>query len=130
MNELTRVAIVGTAQASDATRDASGTDADGLVAKLELPERERALLLRAGAAAVLRRAGRAPAMSTLAVAPAAPETLRAASPRLGALLRSMLEGIDNEALPEALAAMAQAKLRLPHELLPLALRIEGGELRA
>lgn len=121
MSDLLRLAILGTAQAAGSAD--SGTDADALVAKLALPngERERALLLRAGAAAVLRRAGtRAAALAELP-APAIPETLTRASASLAGLLAGLLEGDSHELLAEALEGMAERALRLPEELLPLAL---------
>ena len=56
MSELLRVAVVGTARSG--TTEVSASPADALVDQLPALGRERALLLRAGAQAVLRRAAR------------------------------------------------------------------------
>ena len=132
MSELLRMAILGTGQTGGPV-PSSETAADELVAKvgLESRERERELLLRAGSAFVMRRAGviaeKWPEDELIAEAPS--EERRRASVRLGDMLRSMLLGEMNEILAEALAGMDRARIRLPEELLPLALDQRGSELR-
>src|SRR5687768_10079568 len=133
MSELLRMAILGTGQTAGPV-PASETAADALVAKLGLEasrDRERELLLQAGASFVLRRAGmiaeRWPEEELIAEAPG--EERRRASARLSDLLRSMLLGEMNDILEEALAGMDRARIRLPEELLPLALDQRGRELR-
>jgi hypothetical protein len=46
------------------------------------------------------------------------------------MLGDMLQGHHEELLPEALRLLARAGLRLPHALLPAALRVRGDELQA
>ena len=128
MTDLLRTAIVGTAQAAASTVDAGGA-ADDLVARLGPLERERALLLRAGAHALLRRAARVPATGVPAGDAAGEESLRLPSPRAAALLRELLDEDEGELLMEALARMERACLRLPEELLPKALGKAAPALR-
>lgn len=134
MSELLRVAILGTGQVSSHVE--TETDADALIAELGFgaqdaaTERERRLLLGAGAASISRRAGTRARPWAEPVEPAAAESRRRASPALASLLAGFLAGDHKELLPEALEATARAGLRLPEELLPLALSERDPELRA
>lgn len=121
MSELLRAAIVGTAHSGDRAADRAGSAADALLDHLPGAERERALLLRAGAHAVLRRAGRILPARASSLPAAEPEVLRPSSAALTTALRVLLESND-ELLSEALERMAKAQLRLAPELLPLALQ--------
>lgn len=131
MNDLLRAAMLGTRQHGGPLPQ-SGTEIDPLIAQLALErDRERALLLSAGGADFLRRAGATalalPEDVALVAAPA--ESQRRASPRLGALLTTLFRDNSSELLREALELMAAAKLRLPEELLPLALGERDLEVR-
>lgn len=129
MSDLLRVAILGTAHSGDRTPDLTGSEADALVAKLPELERERALLLRAGAEAIMRRAARVLPERRAHLPLAAAETLRASSPQLTAAVRMLLDESE-ELLAEALARMVRARMRLAPELLPLALDQTDPALRA
>lgn len=121
MSDFVRTAILGTGQLDDPSHDLTGSAADELVARLGACERERAFLLRAGVHATLRRAARLPLQGIAPPAPAAPDTSRCASPKLAALLVSLLDGGEMAILGEALDRLAAAGMRLSPELLPRAL---------
>jgi hypothetical protein len=126
MTALTRTAILGTGQVA-AGNDESGTFSDELVARVPSLSREWALLLRAGAATVVRLAGARPlAVSVSDQAP--PETRLRVPTSVSQLLAAMLNGAQREVLPEALEVLAARGFRLPEELLPIAL-IEEDEAR-
>lgn len=129
MSELARTAVLGTGQVSSDDGDGTGTPVDGLVDKLGPCERERALLLRVGAAAVLQRAGKRPQTFTGTLAAAPSETLERPSTRLTELLRNMTDDGLADLLPEASAAMQKRGLRLPEEMLPVALSERALERR-
>jgi hypothetical protein len=133
MSGLARVAILGTSQVPSGEALSTGTPADSLLARLKLegPDaRELELLFRAGSAAVVRRAGFAPRASVeITTEPAPDESLRRASPRLGALLVSLFGGEPRDVLPEALSEMKKAGIRLPEELLPQVLGERDRKLR-
>ncbi|HST87201.1 MAG TPA: DUF5691 domain-containing protein [Ktedonobacterales bacterium] len=133
MDTLTAAALAGTSQRPSADL-ASGTDVDALAERLaeRLPngEAERTLLLQAGALAVYRLAGRLPeALPADPPAPAPAETLPVCSPGAAELLRQLLSGRNADLLPEALERMRAAGLRLPPDLLSLALRSREREPR-
>lgn len=122
MDTLTTAALAGTSQ-RPGTDLATGTKVDALAARLPDGEAERTLLLQAGALAVYRLAGRIP--ETLPADPSAPapaETLPVCSPGAAEILRQLFSGRNTDLLPEALERMRAAGLRLPPDLLPLALR--------
>jgi hypothetical protein len=78
-------------------------------------------LLRAGAAAVLRRAAHVFPPPIAAGEAAAPDQRPPTSPRLTDLLFALLESSEAELLADALQRTARAGLRLAPHLLPLAL---------
>jgi hypothetical protein len=134
VSELSRTAILGTGQAPG--RPKSETDADGLIDALDLSSdeerdtaRERELLLRAGAAAVLQRAGTLALLWSAPIPTAGEETEQRASASLGGMLAGLLGGDFRELLAETFEKMAAARLRLPEELLPAALAEEDPALR-
>jgi hypothetical protein len=129
MDTIVALALVGTAKHNtlDITTD---TPVDALMEQLSVDEIERKLLLSAGAWGIHRQAGQVPeAIPTPAkVAPA--ESLAACSPEIAKLVESMLKGEHDELLPEAMERMQRAGLRLPYELLPVALGMQSKEIRA
>lgn len=129
MNDLLRTALLGTGQVP-ASADSTGTAADALVDSLRLAERERALLLRAGSAAVLRRAGARAISFEGQLDPAAPESRARPSPRLCGFLEQVLSGQHADLVPEVTRGLERCGLRLPEEQLPRALAEREPELRA
>lgn len=129
MSEFLRAAIVGTGQSTRSSSELTGTAVDDLVARLGELDRERALLLRAGGRAALRRAA-APLITGTSSLPRAPaESLGLPSPAASEVLAQLLESDQDELLLEALERLASARLRLPEALLPLALQSAGALAR-
>lgn len=110
MSDLLRTAILGTGHVDGASLELSGSAADVLVERLGLSERERALLLRAGGYATLRRAAMLPAKRNVDVEPAPEETRPPTSPRLSALLAALFDRGETAVLREALERVARAGL--------------------
>jgi Family of unknown function (DUF5691) len=129
MDAIVTAALIGTAHPQNIATS-TGTPLDTLTEKLPSGETERNLLLSAGAWALYKQAGRIPDSQSQLPEPTAPETLPLCSAELATLLESMLEGEQQELLSEALACMHHAALRIPHELLPTALAVQGTELRS
>lgn len=117
---LTAAALVGTARLGpDPTL--TGTPVDDLVAQLGDLDRERALLLRAGALAIYREAGQLPTRLPDPLPDPAPTAdLAVCSPRAADIVQILLKQYVS-LLPEALDRLIAAGLRLPPELLPLVL---------
>ncbi|WIG58062.1 MAG: hypothetical protein OJF49_000807 [Ktedonobacterales bacterium] len=122
MHDLLTTALVGTAQAG-AVSPTTDTEVDTLTEQLPADDAERRLLLTAGAAAMYALAGYVPEMLAATPEPASAETLPACSPGTTVLLRDLLANRQGVLLPEALARLQNAGLRLPPDLLPLALDV-------
>ncbi len=128
MDELSRVALVGTQQAGTEL-PAAEPGVQPLFDRLPSPGRERELLLRAGAGAVYRRAGVAARRIAELPAAAPAESQRACGPALTGLLHALLTGTHGAVLLEALELLSAAGLRLPPELLPDVLDVSDRDLR-
>ncbi|RYD79587.1 MAG: hypothetical protein EOP84_12845, partial [Verrucomicrobiaceae bacterium] len=115
-NDLVTAALLGM-ERNPQTPPVPGTLAEVLPDVQSLP-REELFLATAGAYATWRRAGIKPAQITAAVQYADAEELPAVSTASAAHLRQMLAGQFQIVLPEWLAAVAEAKRRIPFELLP------------
>ncbi len=122
-------ALMGTARQEQADL-ATGTPVDTLVAGLPAGEFERQLLLQAGAWAVYRQAGEMAAHIEETPEPAPVETLPVCSQAIATLLQGMLLGEHADLLPMVLHYLREARLRIPHELLPLALAARTSSLQA
>ena len=120
MDALVTTALVGTAQRRD-VECATGTPVDTLFEEPHVVEDERRLLFQAGALAVYRTAGATPEAGVRALEPAPVETLPACSSAAAELIHGFLSGMHPELLPEAVERLRRAGLRLPFDLLPLAL---------
>jgi hypothetical protein len=129
MDPLTGLALVGTTRQSEPTAE-SGPPADPILASLSEVPMERRVLLAAGARTAAAMAGRRSLRSAEPVGVAPAETRPACSEKAARIVRDLLRGHHEELLPEALRLLARAGQRLPHALLPGALRVRGGELRA
>jgi hypothetical protein len=128
MDPLTRLALVGTARQSDPPADLP-PGAGAIVTKLaELPL-ERRVLLAGGARAAAAMAGHLPGDHKASVLVSPPETLPPCSPKAARLIGDMLQGHHEELLAEAFGLLERARQRLPHSLLPSALRVRGDENR-
>ena len=129
MNALAPIALAGTTKAARAP-EATGTPFDELLPGFPAAERERALLLQAGAAAVYSVAGYVAVPGMALPEPAAAESLRVCPAETAQLIGEMLGGQHADLLHEALHLLAEANLRLPPALLPAALAVEAGDHRA
>ncbi|HEU5441965.1 MAG TPA: DUF5691 domain-containing protein [Ktedonobacterales bacterium] len=129
MRDLLTTALAGTAQTSATQPPATGTPADALLAALPEGEAERRLLLAAGSASVYHQSGYVPMTIERLPAPAPEEHLPICTPGAALLLRQLFAGQQSELLPEALERLARAGLRLPAEMLPLALSVRDKQQR-
>ncbi len=120
MNNLATTALIGTGQLGNKEL-VTETPVDTLTAQLLDSERERVLLLAAGALAVYKQAGHLPDPAPEGPLPAQQEAQPACSPRFASLLEEFLHGKQRELLPEALQRLEQSGKRLPFALLPTAL---------
>jgi hypothetical protein len=124
MESIVTAAIVGTGQIGEQTVT-TNSPIDTLSAHLA-GEAEQKLLLTAGAWSLYRLAGKKALAAPAIPPPAASETLAPCSPAAAQLIERLLDGDQEELLPEVLASLQQRRLRLPHELLPLALTVGTG----
>ena len=122
-------ALVGTARQEQAD-SSTGTSIDTLVAELPTGECERHLLLQAGAWAVYRQAGEIAGHLDEAPEPAPAENLPVCSPAIAKLLHSMLLGEHENLLPTVLQYLREVRMRIPYELLPLALAVRTASLQS
>jgi Family of unknown function (DUF5691) len=122
------VALLGTARHTGDVPP-TGTPVDPLLSVVAAESPEWRLLLAAGAEAVYRQAGQAPRTGIPLPAPAGTELRPPCSLRATVVLHDVLR--DSPAvLPEALARLGAAGLRLAPTLLPEALSLRRPELRA
>lgn len=127
--QFVTTALVGSAR-QEQVDVATGTSIDALVAELPAGEFERRLLLQAGAWAVYRQAGEIAEHLDEAPDPAPVESLPVCSPSIVRILHSMLLGEHENLLPVALQYLREARVRLPYELLPLALAARTTSLQS
>ncbi len=120
---LVQVALAGTGRV-DVQGAAPANEAETLVVEQAangVMDKERQLLLRAGAGAVYRQAGHVAMDGETRPELAPAETLPACSPGAARLCSEMFGDGQTHVLPEALDRLRRAGLRLPHALLPAAL---------
>ncbi len=131
MEPLVQVALAGTGR-GDAKGAMPANGAEALVTEQAADgsaEKERQVLLRAGASAVYRQAGRVVERCGALPAPAPAETLPVCSPGAARLCADMFSdpgvdlfgGLHVRVLPEVLDRLRRAGMRLPRTLLPAAL---------
>jgi hypothetical protein len=118
---LLSAALVGTARATGEIGSA-GMPTDALVAGVGALDRERALLLCAGARAIYWEAGQLPArLDDLVIAPAPEETQPLCTPEAAALIPLLLSQQSEwqtVLLADLLERLAHAGQRVPPEILP------------
>ncbi|MDC0714861.1 DUF5691 domain-containing protein [Stigmatella sp. ncwal1] len=127
LDALTRLATLGTARAPE-PGDLEGIAAQAFRA-LEGLSPEKRLLLAAGVRAVAQAAGHPLPQRAPPEGAASPDTLDVCPPRVSALLTELLVSHDTEVLREGFGRMAQARRRLPPELLPRVLSLQEPSLR-
>lgn len=120
-DEILATAVVGTEQRE--FKLAPSEDELGLLlAQISNTDREGSLLSAASVIALYRTAGVAPPTDTQPLPEArSDDEMRRGSPASGQHLALMLEGEFREVLPEWLAAMKNARMRVPEEHLPVLL---------
>jgi hypothetical protein len=128
MDELTKIALVGTSKAGASPASESHHPADALFGS-EAGSAEETLLLRAGVRAVYRQAGQVGDTSHSAIAPSPPDSKSRGSVRLAGLLENAFTTDSKDLLSEILRQMAGGDVLLPCEVLPLALNAVDAELR-
>ncbi len=126
---IVTTALVGTARQENADI-VTGTPVDTLVSTLSAGEFERQLLLQAGAWAIYRQAGRMTEHIEEVPESAPDESLPACSLAVSVLLHRLLLGEHKNLLPEALEYLRMESLRIPFELLPLALAVRTKSLQS
>jgi hypothetical protein len=128
MDELVKVALVGTAKHPQGGRVASDM-AGELLSNWQSEPAEGLLLLQAGAEAISAQAGyEAPLLQT-AAEPSLPDAAPAGSPRLTGILQNALASDSKELLKEFADMMHSAGLLVPPELLPAVLDVQDLSLR-
>src|SRR5918999_4645169 len=118
---LVQRAVLGTERSAGASRPASPGDLGSLLDRLDASDAERTLLAAAAIVGTYETAGRLPVhVVSPAVAPATPESedLPSAPPGVARFLATMLGGVNDEVLPEWLAAASARGWRVPTPLLP------------
>ena len=128
MHTIATTALVGTAR-QDQPALTTDSPVDTLIAQFPAGEAERALLLSAGALTIYRQAGKVAESIPEMPVSAKAEQRPACSLSVSMLLHRMLLGEHNDLLPEALERLDKAGLRLPYELLPMALALHTSKLR-
>lgn len=129
MEELTALALVGTARAGGQSVT-TGTPADALVAALGDMSPEQRVLLLAGMQTIAAQAGYLPPIAPHTPDPAQPEPRPYCSPGIAAMLFQLCSSpAQSEILREALARLQGAGLLLTPDLLPRALATTTADLR-
>lgn len=117
MDDLLAIALIGTAK-QPASQPPPVHPADQLVHPIEGVPPERTLLLKAGARALYRRAGRKTVPAPAAPEPAPLDSRPLCSAKAAALLEEFFKREPVGLRLEAIRRLTQAQLRLPPELLP------------
>jgi hypothetical protein len=127
MDELTRVALIGTSKYAGPL-PGSDHPAIALCASLADDDRERSLLLQFGARSIYDLAGREPVTGIEPLAAAPPETKKTASAKLARLLQTAASD-STDLLIDFLRQLQARQVVLPHEVLPLLLQSREPEVR-
>lgn len=122
MDNLLRTAIVGTAQVTGNIELTTGTQVDMLSGQLPSGQRERNILLAAGALEIYRLAGQRTQKRADHLEQALPEQLPLCSEQAVHLLETLLVWQSQPLLPEALERLQARQRRVPYRLLPCLLQ--------
>lgn len=129
MEELARIALVGTSRLASAPAADAQDPCDALVAALGDEDRERGFLLRAGVRAVYEECGRV-ARPEVSVPEASPRESRpVAAQKTVGLLRNAIASQSWDLLAEFLRQLEATGLVLPPELLPEVLDLSDAAVR-
>ncbi|MEZ6112253.1 MAG: DUF5691 domain-containing protein [Pirellulaceae bacterium] len=129
MEELTKLALVGTGKQTASLGVDVQHPAESLLVEVASDDREHLVLLRAAARGVYERCGHTGERDIAALTPCPRESRRVASGRLLGLLQNALATKSDDLLKEFLRQMAASELLLPPELLPEALEVADVDLR-
>lgn len=123
--QLVTLALLGTERQPFAAPKVEGP-VGNVISTIDASDQEAALLATAAVLSCYRKAGVVPHAIQAALPVSEAETTRCCSPRAGEHLARMLAGDNREVLPEYLAAVARAKLHVPHRHLPALLELARG----
>jgi Family of unknown function (DUF5691) len=126
MDELTRIALVGTSKSVGTT--AEEHPADTLLDEQTI-DAEEALLLRAAVRSIFDQSGCMPSKDVRPVSPAPPDEAPCGSVRLAGLLQNSLIADPKGLLIEFLQQMKECRVVAPYDLLPQALCVTDTEVR-
>lgn len=129
MEELARIALVGTTRHTAAATPDVDHPAEGLVARLPAGERENLFLLRAGARAAYEQCGRVGQTGIEAIDPAPSETRRIVPRPLAGLIQNAIASSSWDLLVEFLGQLRAVDLVLSPELLPIAFQVSDASAR-
>lgn len=129
MEELARIALVGTARHAAAAAADVDHPAEGLVARLPAGEREHQFLLRAGARAAYEQCGRVAQADVAAIETAPAETRRIVPRPLAGLIQNAIASSSWDLLVEFLGQLRAVDLVLSPELLPIAFQVSDASAR-
>jgi hypothetical protein len=128
MDELTRIAMIGTARFTGPL-PRTEHPVDALFAGLDQGDRERALLLRVGAQSVYSVAGHKGVTGIEPPEPSPAETTTVASRSIARLLDTAAATADAELLVDCFAQMSARRVVVPNHLLPLLLELKDDVIR-
>lgn len=128
MDEMTKLALIGTSRGAGGHAK-TGTPVDALVEKAGVAEAERALLLRAGSAAMMAAGAVTPTTLDILPPPAPPETLPECPPAVATVIEPLLAGSERELQILAGNYVQQAGMRVSPNLLTMVLDLRINDVR-
>ena len=129
MQELTRIALIGTAKQSSSGTADDDHPAESLVAAMGTQAEEPLLLLRVGARSLYEQCGLVARSDISALSPAPEDDRCVAPPSIIGVLQNAIATDSRDVLIEFLQQLDDSKLLLPPELLPQALGVSNVEVR-
>jgi hypothetical protein len=129
MEELARIALVGTSKHAAAAAADGEHPAEAMLAALPNDDREQVFLLRAGVRAVFEQCGRAAISGVAPPSPSPPEEAACAPQSVVSLLHNALTSDTKALCIEFFLQLEARRLVLPPELLPQALDVGDVAMR-